>query len=89
MISILREFQPVEVYNLAATQTSHTIMGRDAVIRQTTLDTFKNSDKEAYNPSRSYLSPNYGAFYHATCGLRVLTSVMVPCMIHQVLFLFF
>ena len=39
-----------ETYNLAATQTSHTVMGREGVMRETTLSVFKAGNKEAYNP---------------------------------------
>ncbi len=37
-------------YHLAATQTSHTIMGREEVVRQTTLDVFQAGNREDYNP---------------------------------------
>lgn len=39
-----------EKFNLAATQTSHTIMGRDSVVRETTLETFNKGNREEYNP---------------------------------------
>jgi len=39
-----------EEYELASTQTQHTVMGRDSVVRETTLATFKKADKEVYNP---------------------------------------
>ena len=43
-------------YPIAATQTHQTIMGRDSIIRETTLDVFKKGDKEAYNPAWTLLS---------------------------------
>ncbi|MGJ8661909.1 MAG: TAT-variant-translocated molybdopterin oxidoreductase, partial [Bacteroidota bacterium] len=38
-------------YIIAATQIHHTVMGRHSIVRETTLDTYKSKDKEAYNPS--------------------------------------
>jgi molybdopterin-containing oxidoreductase family iron-sulfur binding subunit len=40
-------------YAIAATQIHHTVMGRHSIIRETTLDIYKNSDKEAYNPAHT------------------------------------
>lgn len=37
-------------YNLAATQTSHTVMGRTGVVRETTWDVYKGGDKNEFNP---------------------------------------
>ena len=37
-------------YPIAATQIHHTVMGRYSIVRETTLDIFKNNDREAYNP---------------------------------------
>lgn len=37
-------------YPIAATQTHQTVMGRDSIIRETTLDVFKNGNKDDYNP---------------------------------------
>jgi len=39
------------IYPIAATQIHHTVMGRHSIVRETTLDIFKSSDKEAYNPA--------------------------------------
>lgn len=39
-----------EEYELACTQTHHTLMGRTSVVRETTLDVFKTGDKDAFNP---------------------------------------
>lgn len=36
-------------FPIASTQTHHTLMGRTSVVRETTLDTFKNEDQNAYN----------------------------------------
>jgi MoCo/4Fe-4S cofactor protein with predicted Tat translocation signal len=38
-------------YPIAATQIHHTVMGRHSIVRETTLDTYKNKGKEAYNPA--------------------------------------
>ena len=38
-------------YIIAATQIHHTVMARHSIVRETTLDIFKNKDKEAYNPA--------------------------------------
>jgi molybdopterin-containing oxidoreductase family iron-sulfur binding subunit len=40
-----------ETYLIAATQIHHTVMARRSIVRETTLDIFKNKDKEAYNPA--------------------------------------
>lgn len=37
-------------YPIALTQTQHTIMERDSVLRETTLNTYKTADKKEYNP---------------------------------------
>ncbi|MCC5924896.1 MAG: 4Fe-4S dicluster domain-containing protein, partial [Crocinitomicaceae bacterium] len=39
-----------EVYPIATTQIHQTVMGRNSIVRETTLDIYKNHDKEAYNP---------------------------------------
>ena len=39
------------IYPIAATQIHHTVMGRHSIVRETTLDTYNNKDKEAYNPA--------------------------------------
>lgn len=38
-------------YLIASTQIHGTVMGRNSVVRETTLDIFKKQDKEAYNPA--------------------------------------
>jgi molybdopterin-containing oxidoreductase family iron-sulfur binding subunit len=38
-------------YLIAATQIHHTVMGRRSIVKETTLDIYKNRDKEAYNPA--------------------------------------
>lgn len=43
-------------YPIAATQTHQTVMGRDSIIRETTLDIFKKGNKEDYNPAWTLLS---------------------------------
>jgi molybdopterin-containing oxidoreductase family iron-sulfur binding subunit len=37
-------------YPIAATQIHHTVMGRYSIVRETTLDIYKNNGREAYNP---------------------------------------
>jgi molybdopterin-containing oxidoreductase family iron-sulfur binding subunit len=37
-------------FPIAATQTHHTLMGRDSVLRETTLAVFKSSPRTVYNP---------------------------------------
>jgi molybdopterin-containing oxidoreductase family iron-sulfur binding subunit len=39
-----------KTFPIAATQTHHTLMGRDSVVKETTLAVYKSSPKEAYNP---------------------------------------
>jgi molybdopterin-containing oxidoreductase family iron-sulfur binding subunit len=38
-----------ETYKVAATQTQHTVMERDSVVKETTLNTFKTADSKVYN----------------------------------------
>jgi molybdopterin-containing oxidoreductase family iron-sulfur binding subunit len=38
-------------YPIAATQIHHTVMARNSIVRETTLDIFNKEDKEAYNPA--------------------------------------
>jgi molybdopterin-containing oxidoreductase family iron-sulfur binding subunit len=38
-------------YLIAATQIHHTVMGRDSIVRETTLSTFLKGDKESFNPA--------------------------------------
>ncbi len=37
-------------YLIAATQIHHTVMGRDSIVRETTLATFLKGDQEVFNP---------------------------------------
>jgi molybdopterin-containing oxidoreductase family iron-sulfur binding subunit len=37
-------------YLIAATQIHHTVMARYSIVRETTLDIYKNNDREAFNP---------------------------------------
>jgi len=39
-----------ETFPIASTQIHHTLMGRDSVVKETTLSVYKNSPKEVYNP---------------------------------------
>ncbi|MCX8482176.1 MAG: 4Fe-4S dicluster domain-containing protein, partial [Crocinitomicaceae bacterium] len=45
------EKEGTELYPIAATQIHHTVMGRHSIVRETTLDIYKNRGKEAYNPA--------------------------------------
>lgn len=38
-----------DVYNLACTQTHSTVMARNSIVKETTLDIYKNQPKSAYN----------------------------------------
>lgn len=38
-------------HQIATTQTHQTVMGRASVVRETTLDVFKNGNKDDYNPA--------------------------------------
>lgn len=42
-------------YHVAATQTQQTIMGRDSIVRETTLDVYKKGNKDDYNPAHTLL----------------------------------
>ena len=39
-----------ETYPLACSQTHHTVMGRESVVRETSLGTYLSSDSDTYNP---------------------------------------
>jgi MoCo/4Fe-4S cofactor protein with predicted Tat translocation signal len=43
-------------YYIACTQTQQTVMGRDSVIKETTLDTYKKGDRTVFNPILTLLS---------------------------------
>jgi MoCo/4Fe-4S cofactor protein with predicted Tat translocation signal len=43
-------------YYIACTQTQQTVMGRDSVIKETTLDTYKKGDRSVFNPILTLLS---------------------------------
>ena len=49
-----------EPYYVACTQVHQTIMGRSAIIRETTLDVYKKGDKEDYNPAHTLLAHEGG-----------------------------
>ena len=38
-----------KVYNLACTQTHSTVMGRNSIVKETTLEGYKTKDASAYN----------------------------------------
>jgi len=38
-----------KTYNLACTQTHSTVMGRNSIVKETTLDTYQSKDASAYN----------------------------------------
>jgi MoCo/4Fe-4S cofactor protein with predicted Tat translocation signal len=40
-------------YPIATTQTQHTLMGRNSVLRETTYGIYKSGKKEAYNPAHT------------------------------------
>ena len=47
-------------YPIAITQMQHTVMGRDSIIRETTLDVFKDGDKSDFNPSHTLIGHKDG-----------------------------
>lgn len=47
-------------YPIAATQTHQTVMGRDSVVRETTLSTYKQGSKEDYNPEHQLATHENG-----------------------------
>jgi len=47
--SVAKITKTEEVYNLACTQTHSTVMGRNSIIKETTLDIYKTQDAGAYN----------------------------------------
>jgi len=50
LYSAAAKVSPAEgIYPIAATQIHHTVMGRDSIVRETTLSIFKNSEKDAFN----------------------------------------
>lgn len=50
LYSAAAKITPTEgTYPIAATQIHHTVMGRDSIVRETTLSIFKNHDKDAFN----------------------------------------
>ena len=40
-------------YLIAATQIHHTVMGRESIVRETSLSTYKTKEKEVYNPAHT------------------------------------
>lgn len=54
-VATLTNVETNEPYYIACTQEHSTIMGRDSIIRETTIDTFRAGNKEAYNPVHTLL----------------------------------
>jgi len=52
----LSNVETAEPYYVACTQVYHTIMGRDSIIRETTLDVFKKGNKDDFNPAHTLLA---------------------------------
>jgi len=50
----------VSDYYVACTQVHQTIMGRDAIIRETTLDVYKEGNKADFNPSHTLIDHKNG-----------------------------
>lgn len=50
----------VSDYYVACTQVHQTIMGRDAIIRETTLDVYKEGNKDAFNPTHTLIDHKDG-----------------------------
>ncbi|PJB15622.1 MAG: hypothetical protein CO118_02805 [Flavobacteriales bacterium CG_4_9_14_3_um_filter_32_8] len=47
----LTNVETTEPYHIACTQVQHTIMGREAIVRETTIDVYKEGNKEEFNPT--------------------------------------
>jgi len=47
-------------YYVACTQVHQTIMGRDSIIRETTLDVYKEGNKDEFNPSHTLIDHKDG-----------------------------
>lgn len=45
--------EEVSEYLIASTQLHHTVMARQSIVRETTLDTFLKGDKESFNPAHT------------------------------------
>jgi molybdopterin-containing oxidoreductase family iron-sulfur binding subunit len=59
-IATLTNVETEEPYYIACTQVHHTIMGREAIVRETTIDVYKQGDKEAFNPTHTLLAHENG-----------------------------
>ncbi len=55
-------------YPVATTQTHHTIMGRDSIVKETDWSTYANGSKEDYNPAHEL---------HTHAGLRNVKDVTI------------
>ncbi len=58
-VATLTNVETTEPYYIACTQVHHTIMGREAIVRETTIDVYKEGNKEEFNPT-SVLEVNEG-----------------------------
>jgi molybdopterin-containing oxidoreductase family iron-sulfur binding subunit len=56
----IKEVETDEPRFIACTQGHSTIMGRDAIIRETTLDVYKKGNKEDFNPAHTLLAHENG-----------------------------
>jgi len=59
-VATLTDVETDEPYKIACTQVHQTIMGRDAIIRETTIDVFKKGNKDEYNPAHTLLAHENG-----------------------------
>ena len=59
-VATLTDVETSEPYYVACTQVQQTIMGRDAIIRETTLDVYKKGNKEDFNPAHTLLAHENG-----------------------------
>ena len=53
-----------ETYPIALTQTQHTIMDRESILKETTLTVYKSGDKDAYNPPHTLPVHEEGKVVH-------------------------
>jgi molybdopterin-containing oxidoreductase family iron-sulfur binding subunit len=59
-VATLKNVESEEPFYIASTQVHHTIMGREAIVRETTIDVFNEGDKEKFNPTHTLLAHENG-----------------------------
>lgn len=59
-VAKISDVETTEPYYVACTQVFHTIMGRDAIVRETTLDVYKKGNRDDFNPAHTLLDHKDG-----------------------------